>query len=101
MNLSQGAIYMASIFTSRFYSCVIMAVIALSACSKAASESPEKAASAPQQTAAVTQDASRIVQYRTVRIDGVNIFYREAGRTEAPVVLLLHGFPASSFMYRD
>jgi pimeloyl-ACP methyl ester carboxylesterase len=38
--------------------------------------------------------------YRTIQIDGVSIFYREAGPTNAPTVLLLHGFPASSFMYR-
>jgi pimeloyl-ACP methyl ester carboxylesterase len=41
------------------------------------------------------------VHYRTVQIDGINVFYREAGRADAPVILLLHGFPASSFMYRD
>jgi len=33
--------------------------------------------------------------------DGVTVFYREAGAPDAPVVLLLHGFPASSFMYRE
>lgn len=41
------------------------------------------------------------IRYRTVNLDGVNVFYREAGRADAPVILLLHGFPASSFMYRD
>lgn len=41
------------------------------------------------------------VHYRTVSIDGVKVFYREAGPADAPVLLLLHGFPASSFMYRD
>jgi pimeloyl-ACP methyl ester carboxylesterase len=41
------------------------------------------------------------VHYRTVQIDGVDLFYREAGSANAPVVLLLHGFPASSFMYRN
>lgn len=35
-----------------------------------------------------------------VYADGVNVFYREAGPVDAPVVLLLHGFPASSFQYR-
>ena len=45
--------------------------------------------------------AARAVTYRTVQIDGVKVFYREAGPAKAPVVLLLHGFPASSFMYRD
>jgi len=41
------------------------------------------------------------MHYRTVSIDGVDIFYREAGPTDAPTVLLLHGFPTSSFMFRD
>jgi pimeloyl-ACP methyl ester carboxylesterase len=36
-----------------------------------------------------------------VDADGVRVFYREAGPEDAPVVLLLHGFPASSFMYRE
>jgi pimeloyl-ACP methyl ester carboxylesterase len=33
--------------------------------------------------------------------DGVNVFYREAGAADAPLVLLLHGFPTSSFQYRE
>jgi pimeloyl-ACP methyl ester carboxylesterase len=36
-----------------------------------------------------------------VEADGVTIFYREAGPPDAPVVLLLHGFPTSSFQYRE
>jgi pimeloyl-ACP methyl ester carboxylesterase len=39
--------------------------------------------------------------YRTVDIDGTKIFYREAGRPDAPALLLLHGWPASSHMFRD
>jgi pimeloyl-ACP methyl ester carboxylesterase len=38
---------------------------------------------------------------RRVEADGVTVFYREAGPADAPVVLLLHGFPASSFQYRE
>lgn len=38
--------------------------------------------------------------YRTVEVDGVHIFYREAGNPGAPSVLLLHGFPTSSHMFR-
>ena len=38
---------------------------------------------------------------RRIEADGVNVFYREAGRADAPVVLLLHGFPTSSFQYRE
>lgn len=40
-------------------------------------------------------------RHRTVNIDGVKIFYREAGDPNAPTILLLHGFPASSHMFRD
>ena|SRR5713226_1916799 len=36
-----------------------------------------------------------------VEADGVRVFYRSAGDPNAPVVLLLHGFPASSFMFRE
>jgi pimeloyl-ACP methyl ester carboxylesterase len=39
--------------------------------------------------------------YRYADIDGQQLFYREAGAADAPVVVLLHGFPASSFMFRD
>ena len=39
--------------------------------------------------------------YRTASVDGLKVFYREAGAPEAPTVLLLHGFPTSSHMYRD
>ena len=36
-----------------------------------------------------------------LHLDGVEMFYRESGPADAPVVLLLHGFPASSFQYRE
>lgn len=39
------------------------------------------------------------IYYRTVKVDGMSIFYREAGRPDAPTILLLHGFPSSSRMY--
>jgi pimeloyl-ACP methyl ester carboxylesterase len=39
-------------------------------------------------------------RYRTVTIDGLNVFYREAGPPDAPAVLLLHGFPSSSRMWQ-
>jgi len=38
--------------------------------------------------------------YRTVSVDGLKVFYREAGEARAPTLLLLHGFPTSSHMYR-
>src|SRR6478672_7733299 len=39
--------------------------------------------------------------FRKVEVDGLKVFYREAGRTDAPVLLLLRGFPTSSHMFRD
>ena len=42
-----------------------------------------------------------MTHYRTVEIDGLKIFYREAGDPKNPMLLLLHGFPASSFMFRE
>ena len=39
--------------------------------------------------------------FRTVHVDNLNIFYREAGQKAAPVLLLLNGFPSSSHMFRD
>lgn len=41
------------------------------------------------------------VRYRTVTIEGIEIFYREAGPVDGSVLLLLHGFPTSSHMFRD
>ena len=41
------------------------------------------------------------VHYHTIDIDGVKIFYRAAGLETAPVILLLHGYPTSSFMFRN
>lgn len=41
------------------------------------------------------------VTFRKVNVDGINIFYREAGPKDAPTILLLHGFPTASHMFRD
>ncbi|MBX4864051.1 alpha/beta hydrolase [Rhizobium bangladeshense] len=42
-----------------------------------------------------------VTHHRTTSVEGVEIFYREAGEKGAPVVVLLHGFPSSSHMYRN
>ena len=39
--------------------------------------------------------------HKTINVDGVDIFYREAGPKDAPTILLLHGFPTSSHMFRN
>ena len=46
------------------------------------------------------QAISPAVGYRTVNSSGMKIFYREAGESNAPALLLLHGFPTSSHMFR-
>lgn len=54
------------------------------------------AAAEPKPTVPVTQTL-----HKTINIYGVEIFYREAGPVEAPTILLLHGFPTSSHMFRN
>jgi pimeloyl-ACP methyl ester carboxylesterase len=41
------------------------------------------------------------VHHRYATVDGHQVFYREAGDPDAPAIVLLHGFPTSSFMFRD
>jgi pimeloyl-ACP methyl ester carboxylesterase len=65
----------------------------------ATSPAPLARAAAPAEPTATAQPAP--VRYRTVPIDGVDVFFREAGPPGAPVVLLLHGFPTSSHMFRN
>jgi pimeloyl-ACP methyl ester carboxylesterase len=53
-------------------------------------------------TAVATYTSTQFpVRYKTVRVDNQDIFYREAGPKDAPVILLLHGFPTSSNMFRN
>jgi pimeloyl-ACP methyl ester carboxylesterase len=42
-----------------------------------------------------------VINYRKMQVNDLNVFYRESGAADAPVVLLLHGFPTSSHMYRN
>jgi len=41
------------------------------------------------------------IAYRRIAVGSIDIFYREAGRSNAPALLLLHGFPTASHMFRD
>jgi pimeloyl-ACP methyl ester carboxylesterase len=41
------------------------------------------------------------VRYRTVEVEALKVFYREAGEPNAPKLLLLHGFPSAGHMFRD
>lgn len=51
--------------------------------------------------ATVTVKEPPRVAYRTAQVDTLKIFYREAGPKDAPAIVLLHGFPSSSHMFRD
>src|SRR3954462_9811459 len=50
---------------------------------------------------ALAAAAVPVIHYKSITIDGTKIFYREAGPRDAPVLLLLHGFPTSSHMFRN
>ena len=56
---------------------------------------------APAAAQAVGKATNPLVQYGTETIDGLDVFYREAGRPGAPQIVLLHGFPTSSHMFRN
>ena len=60
----------------------------------------EKGRNMADQNAAGTESASH-VKYGTVEVNGIEVFYREAGPQDAPVVLLPHGYPSSSFQFRN
>jgi pimeloyl-ACP methyl ester carboxylesterase len=84
---------MRALRSSRFARYVLaLAALAFGACAAASTSAPRVAVSPPPKPR---------VAYKTVKVDGVSIFYREAGRPDAPTILLLHGFPSSSHMFRD
>ena len=60
-------------------------------------EQPSRPSGSPAHTRRVTHRT----HHRTLRVGDHELFYREAGDSDAPVILLLHGAPASSFMFRD
>ena len=56
---------------------------------------------APMDSTAIAAAQRYKVRYQTRKVGDVDVFYREAGPANAPVILLLHGFPTSSHMFRD
>jgi pimeloyl-ACP methyl ester carboxylesterase len=54
-----------------------------------------------EQTAEGPDTAATRTHYKSVQIDGLKVFYREAGSPAVPALLLLHGFPTSSHMFRN
>jgi len=72
----------------------LLATLALTAALLTLSPIPSQAGAPP------AADDQR-VRYKTETVDGVEVFYRETGPKAAPTVLLLHGFPSSSHMFRN
>lgn len=69
-----------------------------------ANRAPERAAqpgASATATATATLQAVPPVLHHRIEIDGVEVFYRESGSRDAPTILLLHGFPTSSHMFRN
>jgi pimeloyl-ACP methyl ester carboxylesterase len=66
---------------------MLAALLVCVLCLSCQSDHPPRAAQTPQ------------VQYKSVRVDDLSIFYRETGPVNAPTILLLHGFPSSSTMF--
>lgn len=76
------------------------AVLAMLASASTAVSMPGVAGAAQARTQPQEKTMSAI-HYRTQAVGDVQVFYREAGPADAPVILLLHGFPTSSHMFRD
>lgn len=81
---------------------VALSLTAAAACAVglAIASEPSPAAAADAQVAAAEPDSSRTL-HKTVKIGELDIFYREAGPKDAPTILLFHGFPTSSQMFRN
>ena len=75
----------------------VLAVAALSLVTLA----PLSSAEASPDSQPLIQAADAAVHHRFLEVDGVDVFYREAGPRDAPTVVLLHGFPSSSHMFRN
>lgn len=54
----------------------------------------------PVNTTQINENSNTTLKYKTLDVNGVNIAYREAGDPKKPTIVLLHGFPASSYQYR-
>jgi pimeloyl-ACP methyl ester carboxylesterase len=83
---------MISFYRNRTIAAVASALVAFAAVPDATSG---------QSQAGADQGMPPVIHYRTAKIEGLDIFYRESGPADAPVVLLLHGFPTSSHMFRN
>jgi pimeloyl-ACP methyl ester carboxylesterase len=80
---------------------MLRVLVALAACVGVGSGEEVTASQDAQSRLAAESQRDTTTTYRTVDVNGLKIFYREAGPKDAPTVLLLHGFPSSSHMFRN
>jgi pimeloyl-ACP methyl ester carboxylesterase len=85
----------------RFTLQVLRVLVAVAACVGVDSGTDATASQDVQSRPAAELQRDTTSTYRTVDVNGLKIFYREAGPKDAPAVLLLHGFPSSSHMFRN
>lgn len=95
MNTTHGR----AAYQSLIAAMLLVMTIALSACRLEPVEASTLDVDRESSVADLPDD--RRVHYRTTTIDGLEVFYREAGSRDNPTILLLHGFPTSSHMFRD
>jgi len=86
--------------TIRGFLIAIAALIAIAVLQLSLVNPPTNSHAATTPDAAIP-DTTTQIRHKTLSINGVDVFYREAGRKDAPPLLLLHGFPTSSHMYRN
>ncbi|HEV2802255.1 MAG TPA: alpha/beta hydrolase [Pyrinomonadaceae bacterium] len=85
----------------RLFSSLLALALVSGAFVCAASEARAQEGGRRATAAATRQQAAERVKHKNIKIDGLDIFYREAGSRQNPTVLLLHGFPTSSQMFRN
>jgi pimeloyl-ACP methyl ester carboxylesterase len=87
------------IFTKKAF--VVLSFVASAAAMTAGFARAGAGQQSPAAAQPVADSTVNQVHYKTVKVDDLDIFYREAGPKDAPTVLLLHGFPTSSQMFRN
>src|SRR5262245_64417573 len=63
--------------------------------------SPQRKRVERQRTRGQSRERSSMIAYRSIGVDGIEVFYREGGEPGVPALLLLHGFPSSSAQYQS
>jgi len=91
----------AALTMNRLFVLIVGIVFLMTAVAYPVSASADDPVTSVQPAKPAAQTSESKVAHRTVNINGLDIFYREAGPKDAPTVLLLHGFPTSSQMFRN